>query len=204
MLDVCKANRRETEEPVFPSQAHDFAGSELVITEALRTPDITKQSLLCSKFLLFQPENSLLPILVFTCFLKTRIEGRKGILVRYPCVRGGTRRGRRATGHLGLRAVATCSAASAPVGLGPQQGRTPPEAPSAETQLSAWIFMGRFVVPGRYGDRMTQAECSYRAHPGRSVSQCRSPARVRAPSQGTLACPRGPGGRPVNVCLTGE
>lgn len=105
MLDVCKANRRETEEPVFPSQAHDFAGSELVITEALRTPDITKQSLLCSKFLLFQPENSLLPILVFTCFLKTRIEGRKGILVRHPCVRGGTRRGRRATGHLGLRAV---------------------------------------------------------------------------------------------------
>lgn len=74
MLDVYKANRRETEEPVFPSQAHDFAGSELVITEALRTPDITKQSLLCSKFLLFQPENSLLPILVFTCFLKTRIE----------------------------------------------------------------------------------------------------------------------------------
>lgn len=112
----------------------------------------------------------------------------------------------RQTGHWSPRppSSATHSAASAPVGLGPQQGRTPPEAPSAETQLSAWIFMGRFVVPGRYGDRMTQAECSYRVHPGRSVSQRRSPARVRAPSQGTLACPRGPGGRPVNVCLTGE
>lgn len=161
MLDVYKANRRETEEPVFPSQAHDFAGSELVITEALRTPDITKQSLLCSKFLLFQPENSLLPILVFTCFLKTRIEA--------------WRHEARQTGHWSPRppSSATHSAASAPVGLGPQQGRTPPEAPSAETQLSAWIFMGRFIVPGRYGDRMTQAECSYRAHPGRSVSQRR-------------------------------
>lgn len=192
MLDVYKANRRETGEPVFPSQAHDFAGSELVITEALRTPDITKQSLLCSKFLLFQPENSLLPILVFTCFLKTRIEA--------------WRHEARQTGHWSPRPPSSGHTLSSLCTCGPGAPAGPhaPRGPVGRNPAVCVDFCGKVCRTRSLWRSNDSGGVFVQGASGRSVSQRRSPARVRAPSQGTLACPRGPGGRPVNVCLTGE